>query len=252
MLYERHWQPRAEPLADVILVHGLYDHCGRYSRAACRFVEQSFAVHGYDLRAHAHSEGVRGDFLLAQHCGDLATYVQRVARRRGKQPRLFLLGNALGGLIALAYILSVPAVPIEAVAIIAPAPRIDRALSLRARVTSLLRSDACVVEPDFKVASHVHDPLIRPAGITRRAAAEIALSWRFVLEAAHALRVPFFLVQGSVDRMTDPREALAFYARVRSQGKRMRMYPGLAHDLLRQPARERIVYDLTTWFEGRL
>ncbi|WP_394842143.1 lysophospholipase [Pendulispora brunnea] len=248
VLFERHWQPHAEPIADIILVHGLYDHCSRYSRMACRLVDQRFAVHSYDLRGHAHSEGVRGDFRLAEHCSDLETFVQRVRRRRRKKAHVFLLGNAIGGLIALAYAMSVPTLSIDAAAIMAPAPRIERALPLRARITSLLRSDACVVEPDFEACSK--DPLIRP-GITRAAAAEIAISWQFVLEGAPTLRVPLFLLQGAVDRVTDPREAVAFYARIRSENKRMRLYPGLSHDLLRQPVRERIVYELTAWFEDR-
>ncbi|WP_394831493.1 lysophospholipase [Pendulispora rubella] len=249
VLFERHWEPHAEPLADIILVHGLYDHCSRYSRMASRLVDQRFAVHSYDLRGHAHSEGVRGDFRLAEHCADLETYVQRLRRRR-RTKRLFLVGNAIGGLIALAYVMSVPTLAIDSMAVIAPAPRVERALPLRARLASLLRSDACVVEPDFKAGCK--DPLIHPAGITRGAAAEIAVSWQFVLEGAPTLRVPLFLLQGTLDRMTDPREALALYARVRSHDKRMRMYPGLAHDLLRQPARERIVHELSAWFEERM
>ena len=58
-LYAQWWRPCGPPRGVVAIVHGLKDHSARYGAFAERLVGRGFAVHAFDLRGHARSEGPR-------------------------------------------------------------------------------------------------------------------------------------------------------------------------------------------------
>ncbi|HEX3344279.1 MAG TPA: alpha/beta hydrolase, partial [Polyangiaceae bacterium] len=58
-LFAQWWRPCGPPRGVVAIVHGLKDHSARYGAFAERLVGRGFAVHAFDLRGHARSEGPR-------------------------------------------------------------------------------------------------------------------------------------------------------------------------------------------------
>src|ERR1019366_2675004 len=45
----------------IVLMHGLGEHCGRYTQVARFFNDCGFSVRAYDHRGHGRSGGARGD-----------------------------------------------------------------------------------------------------------------------------------------------------------------------------------------------
>ena len=54
------WLPLDDPRAVLLLVHGLAEHCGRYTNLVNYFVPKGYAVYSYDQRGHGKSQGIPG------------------------------------------------------------------------------------------------------------------------------------------------------------------------------------------------
>ncbi|MGI6787079.1 MAG: lysophospholipase [Acholeplasmataceae bacterium] len=89
-------------LANVLIIHGIAEHSGRYDHVVKALNKAKFNVFRFDLRGHGKSAGKRGyvknlDTLL----NDVYTLVEHI---KDKYPgKIFLLGHSLGGGIANTY-----------------------------------------------------------------------------------------------------------------------------------------------------
>ncbi len=98
-----------DPVAAVVIVHGLGEHSGRYTPFAQELVKRNIVVFSFDHRGHGRSDGVRMyadslDELLA----DIDTYVSAVASNLPPSMPLFCYGHSMGGLLSGAYALTAP------------------------------------------------------------------------------------------------------------------------------------------------
>ena len=91
--------------AAILVVHGLGEHSGRYAAFAETAGAFACSTYALDLRGHGGSEGRRGFVPRFE------TFLQDVDRFRREVQGLvdvrvpvFLLGNSMGGLIALRYL----------------------------------------------------------------------------------------------------------------------------------------------------
>ena len=87
-LHLRHWPLPADPVrGNVLIVHGLGEHGGRYEHVAAHLASGGWACLGYDQRGHGLSGGPRGgmpndDSLLS----DLARVIDHVRAARTSSP----------------------------------------------------------------------------------------------------------------------------------------------------------------------
>ena len=92
----------SKPLANILIIHGIAEHSGRYDHVVKALNKAKFNVFRFDLRGHGRSGGKRGcvknlDTLLTD-VYHLVEYIK--GKYRGK---IFLLGHSLGGGIANIY-----------------------------------------------------------------------------------------------------------------------------------------------------
>lgn len=64
--------------------------------------------------------------------------------------------------------------------------------------------------------------------------------------------VPFFVLHGTADKVTDPLASQDLYNEAASKYKDIKLYEGFLHDLLFEPEREEIAQDIIDWMEMRL
>jgi len=170
-LYHQAWMPEGQPVAVVMICHGLGEHSGRYGNVVEALVPAGYAVHALDHQGHGRSSGPRahirryGDFLV-----DFDVFRGHVATRHPSAP-LFLLGHSMGGNIALGYalehqdqlrglILSGPAltVPDDLPRLLLRLSGVLGRLTPRLRATAL---DATKISRDpAVVAAYRSDPLV--------------------------------------------------------------------------------------------
>jgi alpha-beta hydrolase superfamily lysophospholipase len=253
-LYGQRWRPAGAVRGVVVIHHGLADHGDRYAGFAARLVRAGFAVWALDMRGHGRSAGPRQrvdriDDLL----DDLDAFVA-LARAAEPGAPIVLYGHSLGGLaVALdaierqpqvaGVVLAAPGLAFDAPPIQAAVIRLIAPLAPDARILAVphgafSRDPAVVAELDG-------DPLIAqasgPARTARAAIDGVARVW------AHPeqLRAPLLVVHGTADRVTAPSGSRDLVAR--APAGTLKLYDGVAHDVLHEPGGDRIADDLVAW-----
>ncbi|XP_072025670.1 monoglyceride lipase-like isoform X1 [Amphiura filiformis] len=100
-LYCKYWEPEEEPIALVVLVHGMGEHCERYDRIAGALTKHNMLVFAHDHVGHGQSEGIRLDVKTFQvYIRDLFQHIDVMKKKHPKLP-LFMVGHSMGGTIAI-------------------------------------------------------------------------------------------------------------------------------------------------------
>jgi alpha-beta hydrolase superfamily lysophospholipase len=259
LLFRRAWRPAAPPRSVLLNLHGLGDHSGFYGALSERMIASGFAVHALDLRGNGRSPGKRGHVdAWSDYREDLRSFVEVVRREEPARP-LFLLGNSLGGLIAIEYALQHPeglrgviaaapplgrlSVPPVLLALGRVMSRIWPAFSLETGMdlSGLARDPAVVAEL-------LADPLFHRLG-SARLSTEVQSAIARVQSRAAGFPLPLLVLHGSKDRMVPPDGSRAFVARVARPDARLIEYPEGHHVLFADWDREQVLADLVQWIE---
>jgi len=262
-IYYQHWQPESSPKANLLIVHGLAEHSGRYVNLVNYFVPRGYAVYGLDHIGHGKSDGTRvylerfDDFT-----GPLKTYFDLIQGWHPGKP-VFLLGHSMGGLIGAIYLLehqdklkgavfSAPAVKVSDT--VSPVTiAIGQLLSGILPKAGLLALDATTISKDKSVVeAYLNDPLVYTGKVTARLAAEMLSAMQRVTAQAAAIRLPILLLQGSADRLIDPGGAQMLYEKASAPDKTLKVYDGLYHEVFNEPEREQVLKDVEAWLEAHL
>lgn len=264
VLFRRVWLPAAEPAAPggaarrvLVIVHGLFEHSGRYDATAAWFSARGCAVHAYDQQGHGRSEGRRahvrrfGDLL-----DDLAALLALVHAEHAGLP-LFLLGHSMGGLVVAAFLREREADVAGAVttgAALAVSEKLSAAKIASARLLAWiaprlsfdagLDPEGISRDPEV-VRAYREDPLVGRR-ITASLAAELHAALRRTAAGAADVRVPVLLLHGEEDPLCPVRGSADFHARLRVPS-RLRTYPRLRHEILNEPERAAVLEDAFEW-----
>lgn len=263
-LYVQRWRPTTgAPKAIVAIHHGLADHSDRYAELATALVHAGYAVWAFDMRGHGRSAGPRVAMAtMDTMLDDVDAFLAHV---RAQDPNLpiYLYGHSIGGLITCLYTIErVPdAHALAGVILAAPALAFD-APPLQAgaiRTIAALAPDAPILDTphrefsrrDDVVAEMDRDPWIGssgPARTARTAVDGVARVWA----APEHFRVPLLALHGTADHLTAPAGSRDLVARAGTADKTLRIYPGLVHDLLREPdgGGARVTADVLAWLDA--
>jgi acylglycerol lipase len=260
-LYEQWWLPEQEPVAVVVLVHGINEHSGRYAQLAEDLNRRSYAVYAMDLRGHGRSEGDRAMVrAFDDYLDDVDVLLERVIARQPGKP-VFLLGHSMGGaIVALLGILRPPNV--RGLILSAPAvqigggvfPVLRRLASFASKVwptLRLVRMGCRFISRDPNVVEAFrNDPLVFHGRFPVRTGAEILRAAKRIQTDAKRLTLPLLILHGTGDFATDPRGSRLLVARAGASDKTLRLYAGLYHEVFSEPEREQVVADLLAWLDG--
>ena len=220
------WPAPGEPRGQVLLVHGLGEHAGRYTQLAAELRDWGFAVRAYDQRGHGLSGGPRGGLTHnSALLDDLAAVID--ASRSMHQQRgqlglpLIVIGHSLGGLVAGRFV-SLQLRPVDALVMSSPA--LDPGLSALQKV---LVATLPAIAPNLRVnngldprylshdpavvAAYLADPLVHPK-ISARLARFIATAGPSTVAAAAHWHVPTLLLYAGDDHLVNPAGSRAFAA----------------------------------------
>lgn len=261
-LFRQSWRPQGEARASVVNLHGLGDHSGLHRLLVEHLVSRDMVVHSCDLRGHGRSGGQRAYLdSWADYRGDVAGLL-RIVRRDDSALPLFLVGNSLGGLIALEYALHAPDGLSGVVAVAPPLGKVgvSRALMALGRVMSRvwprfsldLHMDLTNLSRDPEAAAELTgDPLFHRRG-TARLSTEVTAAIARVQAGASAWRTPLLLMHGGADRMVPPQGTRRFAARAAGPDRTFLEYPGAYHALFADLDGPRALADLSSWIEARI
>ena len=107
-LYYQCGHSSTSPKAIVVIIHGLGAHSGLLGNFFNYLVPQNYAIYAFDLRGHGRSPGQKGYInSWNEYRGDLDAFLTLI-KQQNSGCSCFLLGNSLGGIVALDYALRFP------------------------------------------------------------------------------------------------------------------------------------------------
>ncbi|MEN9786424.1 MAG: hypothetical protein RLZZ299_1688 [Pseudomonadota bacterium] len=236
---------------EVLILHGLAEHAGRYRHVAEAFVARGWSVRIAELRGHGKSHGRRG------HVDAWQQYVDDVvAVRADMAPDSPVVAHSMGGLVALEA-LRVGAIrpsrlalsnPLLALAF-EPAAWKTAAAGLLSRLLPTVPI-ANEVDPSWlsrdeeNARAYATDPLVFHA-VTPRWFVEMLAAAERVRSAS--VPVPMAVFLGDDDRVNSMPVNRAF---AEARGAAVTVYPGMRHELFNEIGREQVLADVAGWLEG--
>ncbi|MCA0241930.1 MAG: alpha/beta hydrolase [Proteobacteria bacterium] len=256
-LHHRLW-PHPAPKSQVLIVHGLGEHGGRYAALAERLVAAGHAVAAYDQRGHGQSPERRGCVPQADSlCDDLAQAIDAWPR----QAPLVLLGHSMGGLVAARFVaenlVARPAAwarPPERVdRLVLSSPALDAGLGGGQKALLALMSrlapgvllgnglqPAWISRDPAVVQAYRQDPLVHDR-ICARLVRFIVDGGERVRTLAPFWRTPTLLMWAGADRCVAPAGSAAFAAAAPAAVLQQQVWPGLAHEIFNEPERDAVI-----------
>jgi lysophospholipase len=248
--------------AVVVICHGQGDHSGRHTHVARFFAERGYAVYAYDHRGQGRSGGTRGHVdRFARYYDDLWLVI-RAAKERHSGLRMFVIGQSLGGLIALGYAARRPTT-ITGVVVSSPGfiylekvPLWKKAL---APVVSWIAP--CMAFETGIQAEHIsRDPAVVAAykadkisypKVTARYYVEWDRATRAVFEESKSFAVPCLFMPAGDDRIISAQATVDFYNNDPHPDKKLVVWEGLYHDIFNEPEKEKVLETAAAWIAER-
>ena len=257
-LHYRTWEVPA-PEAGILVVHGLFEHGGRYREFAEYMGASRISTFALDVRGHGASEGRRGhirrfDVLLQ----DLDRFRREVQGLLPIGVPLFLLGHSMGGLIALRYLEEFD-VPFAGAVITSPwlgtaynAPRWKVLLgNVFNRIlpafpfTVQLDGDDLTHDPE-RAADYEDDPQIHST-ITPRMFTELNGAIETAFRRGDRIDVPVLFLLAGDDTVVSTDRSLAFARSLPSVRVSTEVLEGMRHEVLQEQGRAAVYAEIRDW-----
>lgn len=258
----RQWLPKAgAPSAVILALHGFNDYSNAFERAGRVWAQRGIATYAYDQRGFGEAPYHGLWPGRAALVGDVRT-ATRLLRERHRDAPVYLLGDSMGGAVAITALTSRDPPPVDGLILVAPAvwgrdtmPVLYRAsLWLAARMVPGLKVSGGGL--GIQASDNIEmlralgrDPLVIKK--TRIDAIEglVDLMDR-ALAAAPALDVPLLLLYGENDEIIPEEPILRFLDRLPPQARerqRRALYEDGWHMLLRDLQAEVVLEDVARW-----
>jgi acylglycerol lipase len=263
-IFTQAWLPQDSPRAFLLLVHGLFDHSGRYECLVESLVRRGFAVLACDHRGHGNSGGLRGYVgRFADYLEDMDTFVRSETARFAGKP-LFVFGHSMGAIIATCYVADhqdVFAGMVVSGSLIMPGASTSRVSIIAAKAMAAVLPKMGVSGLDCTglcrdrsvVMAYLNDPLVYTGKIRARLGAELLNTMEKVLPTKmRSIRLPILVLHGGADRLCNIEGSVCLHKSVKSSDKTLNLYDGFYHEILNEPGREQVLADIGDWLERHL
>ena len=236
--YRRTWTAEA-PKANVLLLHGIAEHSGRYEHVGATLAEAGYSVRSYDQHGFGRSGGKRGH--LDSWDVFLDDVEDNLAELRSEGLPVVLMGHSMGGLIAFTYavsdrpppdvlLLTGPALGAEVPTWQRVAAPILGRLIPKFFITSEFDGDLLSTDPDVGQV-YADDPL-RVKGATAGLGLALFTAMKTANKGLTRLSIPTMVIHGGDDQIVPPH----FTVPIGEQASATRTeLPGLKHEVLNEP-----------------
>jgi alpha-beta hydrolase superfamily lysophospholipase len=261
-LHTRHWPATLPARGQLLIVHGLGEHCERYGHVAAALNAAGWDVHGWDHRGHGRSEGPRGD--IPDHDSLLRDTARIIDAVRQPGRRFVLLGHSMGGAVAARFaaeaLSAQPAAwsrPLDGLVLSSPA--LDAGLSgaqkLALAVAEKLTPGLAIgnglktewISRDpATLQAYASDPLMHDR-ITARLTRFIVDAGARAIADAPRWAVPTLLMWAGADRCVAPRGSEAFASAAPAHVVATQPWPELFHEIFNEPEKAAVLTVLTDW-----
>ncbi|KAK1311916.1 hypothetical protein QJS10_CPA07g00291 [Acorus calamus] len=272
-LFTCRWLPyNQDPKALIFMCHGYAVECSITMRGpASRLAKAGYAVHGIDYEGHGKSSGLEAYIpsfdALVDDCFDHFASVSE--RKENKKKQRFLWGESMGGAVALLLHKKRPTYWDGAI-LVAPMCKIAEEMKPHRIVISIL-TKLCKIIPTWKLipTQDIVDIAIKMPEKREKARRnhycyhgkprlktgnELLMVSLEIENNLHEVSLPFLIVHGGDDIVTDPSVSRLLYESASSTDKMFKLYPGMWHALTSGEPEENIdlvFSDVISWLDQR-
>ncbi|CAL0312338.1 unnamed protein product [Lupinus luteus] len=239
---------------------------GRYNQFAKQLNANGYKVYGMDWIGHGGSDGLHGYVhSLDDAVSDMKVFLEKILTENSGLP-CFCFGHSTGGAITLKALLD-PKIEarISGAVLTSPAIGVEPShpilLVLAPIASVLLPTYQCSSaykkglpvsrDPEALIAKY-SDPLVSTGPLRVRTGYEILRITSYLQQNLTKVKVPFFVLHGTADSVTDPAASKKLYEEAASTDKTSKLYEGFSHDLLFEPERDAITQEIIQWLNSRV
>ena len=258
----RSWVPDGAPRAVVLALHGFNDYSKAFENPALAWSKHGIATFAYDQRGFGRAP-YRGRWAGGERMARDAGIAVRLLRDRYRDTPLFLLGESMGGAIALTLATGDEPPPVSGLILAAPAVRGRAALGPLASSTLWffghtlpwypLTGEGLNIRPSDNLEmlrELFEDPLVIKATRIDAIYGLVDLMDAAAL-AAPKLRAPTLVLYGANEEVVSVDAARAFLESLPKPPApiRVAVYPEGYHLLFRDRSAEAAIEDVAAWIE---
>jgi acylglycerol lipase len=251
----RDWEPDGAPRAVIVLVHGAFEHSGRYEHVGSQMADAGFHVRSFDLIGGGATGGRRWDTADWEDFHDQLQTHMEWALEQG--PPVVLMGHSTGGTIALGYttedrpkpkllVLSSPLIEARRTWQEAMIPIMVK-IAPRMHIPSPVKKEDLSRDPAVGEA-YMNDPLVFTVA-TPRFGKAMGEEMKRVQSAWDRLDVPTLVFHGGLDSIV-PERGSAPMADLPTVERRL--YPNLRHETMNEPEGPEVIADVIAWINKHL
>ncbi|MBN2742975.1 MAG: lysophospholipase [Marinilabiliaceae bacterium] len=260
-LFAQSWIPDDTPKAEIIMVHGIGEHSGRYYQWASRFCEQGIAFHAIDHRGHGLSKGKPGVINhLNDYLNDLESFIKYLTPYYHATPR-FVYGHSMGGNLALNYLMHFHP---QVTGAIITSPWLGLVHPPSPWMTHLVRRIDRLV-PHVTISNGItpkqltHDPVeqeraeqdqLNHTRISVRLFNRLSAAAEYLMSHPQSFTMPLLMLHGQDDSITSW-EATQQFARQAPKAT-FKAYTNALHELHNETIRDEVFMDIHNWIEMQI
>ncbi len=259
----RSWLPQGTPRAVILALHGFGDYSAAFRQPAAFWASQGVATFAYDQRGFGGSPDTHywagADAMAADAKAAIA-----ILRRRYPGVPVFLLGESMGGSVALAASTDADPADADGVILVSPAVWAHDVMGTIARsalwVTKLI-APGLWLEAPRGLAIHPSDnidmlrAMARDSLVQLGARADTTAGLMALMDRAGnqvgRIRRPTLVLFGAHEEVLPKQAVAAFLDSLPAQSVRVALYPDGYHMLLRDLSAPIVWRDILAWIADR-
>jgi acylglycerol lipase len=262
-LFYRFWPAEAPDNRVVLVLHGIGYHSGPYKVIADALNPHGIHVYGLDARGHGLSCGRRGYLGTPAQTSEDVSAMVRFLKQQHPSARFYLLGESMGGALALDYMKDSSAV--DGLILLAPALNVNSAqvsrlgnlpplpfflFARRHPAISLVGKRLDQSSRDLQWIAERRADALAYKKVSFGYLGDIkALVRNWQTQIAPRVRIPALIIQGEQDRIVSQKDCREFSERLAAADKTFKTYPGVRHTTLWDPETPAILDAVRQWIE---
>lgn len=261
-IFYQSWVPD-KPKAVVQIIHGAFEHVGRYQKLIDYLVACNIAVYGNDHRGHGKSEGRRN------HCDSLDDLVDdcyiltQIIQKEQKGIPIFIVGHSMGSFVGQRFAIKhqedIKGVVLSGTG--TEIPQLPPLLMFTARVLvkiwptfkgpSGLIPEEISSDPE-SVENYVNDPLINYKEASIKYGLNMVFNYKEIKDKMSTIKIPVLIQKGDQDNMVIHLDELI--EDLKQTDLTVKIYKDSKHEVYTEikTIREKAFSDLFEWINSHL
>jgi len=256
----------AHPKADILFVHGLFEHSGRYESEAQFFNEAGYNFYAYDQRTHGQSEGKHRSYIddFSAYVRDYQFLVKRL--ELGKNRPYYLFSHSMGGLVLTSYLLENRSLgdAFKGAVLSAPllmpdsntAPLLQKMAGVVGTLFPKLKTiqiDSQAISRDpIEVEKYISDPLNYTDKMYAATGYQLIKQMKKIRPQLSSFHHPFLVLHGTDDKLSEITGSKLLYDNASSGDKEMVELKNYKHEILKDIGKEKVLNKIVAWMNERV